>query len=149
MLSFLLDSPEYEFSDTFLEVEEGSDATVHFTVSSNPPIRQDTKHAITTDGHPATRRFRAHHNRIVLTKLKLEDTGMYHISSENEDHLSGEGTFEIRVVKSRSSEFTLASAYIFILFQEASHQRTLKVLIHCLNFKVRREKEMGGGGVWE
>jgi hypothetical protein len=83
-------------------VEEGSDATLHFTASSNPILQQDTKHAITRDGHPATRRFRAYHNRIVLTKLELEDTGMYHISCENEDHLSGSGTFEIRVVKSRT-----------------------------------------------
>jgi hypothetical protein len=90
-------------------VEEGSDPTLDFTVSSNPPLRpQDTTHAITRDGHPATRRFQAHHNHIVLTKLELEDTGMYHICCENEDHLSGKGTFEIRVVKSMSSEMKLA-----------------------------------------
>jgi hypothetical protein len=97
------DPPEYEFSYAFIEGEEGSDATLDFTVSSNPPLQQDTTHAITRDGHPATRRFKAHHNHIVLTKLELEDTGMYHICCENEDHLSGKGTFEIRVVKSMSS----------------------------------------------
>jgi hypothetical protein len=83
-------------------VEEGSDVTVHFTVSSNPPLRQDTKHAIRKDGQPATR-LRAHHNCILLTKPEVGDTGTYHIRCENEDHLSGEGAFEIRVVKSKSS----------------------------------------------
>lgn len=78
----------------------GESPTIHFTVTSDPPLPEDAKHVLTSeDGKAATKRFRIAGNCITLRNVRLCDSGLYTISCHNEDGQVGKETLELDVTE--------------------------------------------------
>ena len=80
---------------------EGSAEEIQFEVTYNPPLPADIKHElICLNGGtevPATRRFTARQNIIILNNVKLEDSGIYQISCNSRNGQIGKEIFELKV----------------------------------------------------
>ena len=85
-------------SPDYLEVPEGSSPSVSFSVSSEPPLADDTKHTITTsEGGRVTRRFKIRNGSITFQNVRSKDSGIYIITCRNDDGEVGSGEIELEV----------------------------------------------------
>ena len=90
--------PKYSLETDYLEAEAGSSPTLAFTVSSDPPLAEDTEHTLSkSDGTKATKRFKVESNCITFRKVRVEDSGTYSISCCSEEGEVGQATLELEV----------------------------------------------------
>ena len=90
--------PKYSLETDYLEAEAGSSPTLTFTVTSDPPLAEDTEHTLSkSDGSKATRRFKVESNRITFRKVRVEDSGTYTISCCSDEGEVGQATLELEV----------------------------------------------------
>lgn len=95
---FLAAPPKYLLATDYLEAAAGSSPIVTFTVTSDPPLAEDTKHTLRKcDGIAVTKRFKVESNRITFRNVRVEDTGTYVISCCNDKEQVGQETFELDV----------------------------------------------------
>ena len=94
--------PKYTLSKTSLEVTEGSNQEMTFSVSSNPPLPGDAKHEICLLKEqdmqvPVPGTFIISQNTITMSNVKCEDSGTYQISCKNVDGIIGKDIFKLTV----------------------------------------------------
>ena len=91
---------KYTLDTDYVEAVAGSSPIINFTVTSEPPLAEGTKHSLTFEetGNAAPRRFMIRGNCITLRNVRSSDSGAYIISCCNE---AGEGkeTFELDVTE--------------------------------------------------
>ena len=98
MYIFIIVPPKYSLETDYLEAEAGSSPTLTFTVTSDPPLAEDTEHTLSkSDGTKATR-FKVESNCITFRKVRVEDSGMYTISCCSEEGEVGQATLELEVM---------------------------------------------------
>ena len=91
-------SPKYVLDPEYVEAAEGESPSIHFTVTSDPPLAEDTKHVLTDENcKAATKRFRVERNCITFRNVRLGDSGVYAISCRNEAGLEGKETLELDI----------------------------------------------------
>lgn len=90
--------PKYVLDPDYVEAKAGQSPTLHFTVTSEPPLASDAKHSLThADGSLATKRFKVTTDTITFNKVRVADTGFYSISCRNDAGLVGKETLELEV----------------------------------------------------
>ena len=91
--------PKYVLETDYVEATVGESPTVHFTITSNPPLAEDAQHTLTCkDGEAATKRFMIQGRCIAFRNVRAGDGGVYTISCCNEAGLVGKGTVELDVI---------------------------------------------------
>ena len=97
---FYTAAPKYSLDTDYLEAEAGSSPIVTFTVTSDPPLAEDTMHTLRkkSDGSKTTKRFRVENNHIIFRKVRAGDSGIYTISCYNDDEVMGQEELELVVV---------------------------------------------------
>ena len=91
-------APRYVLDPDYVEAAEGESPTIHFTVTSDPPLAEDAKQVLTwKNGDAATKRFRIERNCITFRNVRLGDSGVYTISCRNEAGLEGKETLELDI----------------------------------------------------
>ena len=82
----------------------GESPTIHFTVSSTPPLPEDVRHTLThEDGKTATKRFKLEKDKITFRDVRVTDTGIYSISCRNDAGLVGTETLELEVTPRKTT----------------------------------------------
>ena len=82
----------------YMEAAVGESPTIHFTVTSDPPLAEDAKHVLTDEnGKAATKRFRIEGDCITFRNVRFGDSGVYTISCCNEAGLVGKETLELDI----------------------------------------------------
>lgn len=82
----------------YLKAEAGKKITLTFTVISDPPLADDTKHTLyQSDGILASERFEVENNCITFNNLKVEDSGRYTISCLDNEGKKVQETLELEV----------------------------------------------------
>ena len=82
----------------YVEAAEGESPTIHFTITSYPPLAGDAKHVLTCkNGDAATKRFRIEGSCINFRNVRLGDSGVYIISCCDEAGLEGKETLELDI----------------------------------------------------
>ena len=94
--------PKYTLSKTCLEVTEGSNQEITFSVSSDPPLPCDVKHEICLLKEqdmpiPAPGTFIISQNTITMSNVRCDDSGTYQISCKNVDGVIGKEIFQLSV----------------------------------------------------
>ena len=91
-------SPQYVLDPDYVEAAEGESPTLHFTVTCDPPLAEDTKHVLTCkNGDAATKRFRIEGSCITFRNVRLGDSGVYTISCRDEAGLEGKEILELDI----------------------------------------------------
>ncbi len=92
--------PEYSLETDYLEAFAGTSPTLTFTVTSDPPLAENTKHTLTKrGGGEVTKRFKVESNSITFRRVRAaEDSGTYTISCCNSTGEVGHATLELEVV---------------------------------------------------
>ena len=103
-----------------MEATVGESPTIHFTITSNPPLAEDAQHSLTCeDGKAATKRFKIQGSCITFRNVRAGDSGVYTISCRNEAGLVGKETLELDVIAASSlpaaSVLQIGEAYILSL----------------------------------
>ena len=81
-----------------MEARAGDSPVVSFTVTSDPPLTEDTEHKLTKeDGSKVTKRFKVDSGSITFRKVRVEDSGEYTISCCNEEGEVGQATLELDI----------------------------------------------------
>ena len=93
-------APEYKLDDDYVEAQAGESPTLHFSVTSDPPLTENTTHDITAENGGIVRRFKVQNNCITFRNVKTTDTGSYTISCRNAKGLEGKATFEMDISES-------------------------------------------------
>ncbi len=92
-----------------MEAKVGESPTLHFTVTSEPPLAEDIRHTLThEDGRTATKRFKIEKDKIIFCNVRVADTGIYAISCRNAAGLVGKETLELEVTPGMTCESHLA-----------------------------------------
>ena len=94
--------PKYTLSKTSLEVTEGSNEEITFSISSDPPLPGDAKHEICLLEEqdvqvPVPGMFTISQNTITMSNVRCEDSGTYQISCKNVDGVIGKEIFKLTV----------------------------------------------------
>ncbi len=89
--------PKYSLETDYLEAEAGSSPTLAFTVTSDPPLAEDTEHILSKSN--STKRFKVESNRITFRKVTVEDSGLYTISFCSDEGKVGQATLELEVTR--------------------------------------------------
>ena len=90
--------PKYTLDPDYVEAAEGESPTIHFTVTSEPPLSDDAKHTLTNeDGKATTKRFKVQGNSITFRNVRLGDSGVYTISCSNSAGMVGKETLELDI----------------------------------------------------
>ena len=96
-INFLV-APKYVLDPDYVEAAEGESPIIHFTVTSDPPLAEETKHVLNDENDKAaTKRFRIERNCIIFRNVRLGDSGVYTISCRNEAGLEGKETLELDI----------------------------------------------------
>ena len=91
-------APKYVLDPDYVEAAEGDSPIIHFIVTSDPPLAEETKHVLTDEnGKAATKRFRIERNHIIFRNVRLGDSGVYTISCRDEAGLEGKETLELDI----------------------------------------------------
>ena len=91
-------APKYVLDPDYVEAAEDESPSIHYTVTSDPPLAEDAKHVLTDEnGKAATKRFRIKRNCIIFRNVRLGDSGVYTISCCNEAGLEGKETLELDI----------------------------------------------------
>ena len=86
-----------------MEATVGESPTIHFTITSDPPLAEDAQHTLTCeDGKAATKRFMIQESCITFRNVRAGDNGVYTISCRNEAGLVGKKTVELDVITAAS-----------------------------------------------
>ena len=93
----LLVPPTYSLNPDYLQAVAGTSPTVHFTVTSCPPL-VEVKHTLKRGGRPTTKRFKVEENQITFQNVREADSGEYVISCCNDDGEEGEESLELEVI---------------------------------------------------
>ena len=95
-----LATPQYVLDPDYVEAAEGESPSIHFTVTSDPPLAEDAKHVLTCkNGDAATKRFRIEGSCITFRNVRLGDSGVYTISCRDEAGLEGKETLELDITR--------------------------------------------------
>ena len=103
----------YELDDDYVEAQAGESPTLHFSVTSDPPLDSSTKHIITNESGAIVRKFKVQDNCITFRNVKTTDTGLYTIRC-------GEGfraTFELEISAS-PSKFKVMFKSLYLLYNK-------------------------------
>ena len=92
--------PEYELEDDYIEAQAGESPILHFSVTSDPPLTENTRHVVTAENGGIVRRFKVQDNCITFRNVKTTDTGSYTIRCRNAKGLEGKATFELDISES-------------------------------------------------
>ncbi len=91
-------SPKYSLDESYLEVEAGGSPIMTFSVTSDPPLPEDTEHVLyKMDGSEATRRFKVESSRITFRNVREGDSGEYVIRCQDAEGNKIEATLELEV----------------------------------------------------
>ena len=100
---FAASPPKYVLGTDYVEATVGESPTVHFTITSDPPLAEDAQHTLTCqDGKAATKRFKVQGGCITFRNVRAGDGGVYTISCRNEADLVGKETMELDVITAGS-----------------------------------------------
>ena len=94
---FALVPPEYELEDDYIEAQAGESPILHFSVTSDPPLTENTRHVVAAEKGGIVRRFKVQDNCIIFRKVRTTDTGSYTISCSNPKGLEGKATIELDI----------------------------------------------------
>ena len=90
-------APTYVLDPDHVEAAEGDSPTIHFTVTSDPPLTEDAKHVVSEVGSVVpSDRVNVSSNSISFRGVKRSDEGEYVISSSNAVG-KGQGRFSLKV----------------------------------------------------
>ena len=100
MFEFVTASPpKYVLDTDYVEATVGESPTIHFTITSDPPLAEDAQHTLTCeDGKAATKRFKIQGSCITFRNVRAGDSGVYTISCRNEAGMVGKDTLELDVI---------------------------------------------------
>ena len=103
----------YELDDDYVEAQAGESPTLHFNVTSNPPLDSSTKHIITNESGKTVIKFKVQDNCITFRNVKPIDTGLYTISCG----LKFKATFML-VISASPSEFKVMFKSLYLLYNK-------------------------------
>ena len=83
-----------------MEAKAGESPTLHFSVTSDPPLAENTKHSVAAENGDVIRRFKVQGNCITFRNVRPTDTGSYTISCRNARGLEGKATIELDISES-------------------------------------------------
>ena len=90
-------APQYVLDPDYVEAAEGDSPSIHFTVTSDPPLAEDAKHVVSEVGSVfPSDRVNVSTNFISFRGVKRSDEGEYVISSSNAVG-KGQGRFSLKV----------------------------------------------------
>ena len=87
-----------------MEAQAGESPTLHFSVTSDPPLTENTRHVVATENGDIVRRFKVQDNCITFRNVKTADTGLYIISCRDANGLEGKATFELNISESSAGK---------------------------------------------
>ena len=94
--------PQYVLNDDYVSAQPGESPTLHFSVTSDPPLTENTTHVVSVENGGVVRRFKVQDSCITFRNVKTSDTGSYTISCHNAKGLEGKATFELVISESAS-----------------------------------------------
>ena len=94
--------PQYFLKDNYVLAQSGESPTLHFSVTSDPPLTENTTHVVAAKNGDVILRFKVQDNCITFRNVKTTDTGKYTISCQNAKGLEGIATFELDISESAS-----------------------------------------------
>ena len=94
--------PQYILKDNYVLAQPGESPTLHFSVTSDPPLTESTTHVVATENGGVVIRFKVQDNCITFRNVKTTDTGKYIISCHNAKGLEGKAAFELDILESAS-----------------------------------------------
>ena len=104
--------PQYILKDNYVLAQAGDSPTLHFSVTSDPPLTENTTHVVAAKNGDVIIRFIVQDNCITFRNVKATDTGEYTISCHNPKGLEIKATFELDISESASE---LECFFLFIL----------------------------------
>ena len=96
-------APEYSLDPDYLEVPAGSSPCVNFTVISDPPLSESTRHSLSKADGSRARKFKVDCSHITFHNVGIADSGLYTISCCNSDGDEGQGTIELVITASQTT----------------------------------------------
>ena len=103
--------PKYELKNGCVQAQAGKSPTLHFCVTSEPPLTENTTHVITGKMGGIIRRFKVQENCITFRKVKITDTGLYTISCRNAKGLVGTATLKLHILESASEYKSISVSF--------------------------------------
>ena len=94
--------PQYILKDNYVLAQPGESPTLHFSVTSDPPLTENTTHVVAAKNGDVILRFKVQDNCITFRNVKTTDTGPYTISCRNARGLEGKAAFELDISESAS-----------------------------------------------
>ena len=108
-------SPKYVLDPDYVEAAEGESPTIHFTVTSDPPLAEDAKHVVSEVGSVVpSNRVNVSSNSISFREVKRSDAGEYVISSSNAVG-KGQGRFSLKV-RSKLQHSLVSNMGVYIIY---------------------------------
>ena len=102
LLYYYIVRPQYILKDNYVLSQPGESPTLHFSVTSDPPLTENTTHVVAARSGDVILRFKVLDNCITFRNVKTTDTGKYTISCHNAKGLEGTATFELDISESAS-----------------------------------------------
>ena len=94
--------PQYILKDNCVLAQPGESPTLRFSVTSDPPLTENTTHVVAAKNGDVILRFKVQDNCITFRNVKTIDTGKYTIRCHNAKGLEGTATFELDISESAS-----------------------------------------------
>ena len=94
--------PQYFLKDDYVLAQPGESPTLHFRVTSDPPLTENTTHVVAAKNGDVILRFKVQDSWITFRNVKTTDTGSYTISCRNARGLEGKAVFELDISESAS-----------------------------------------------
>ena len=89
--------PQYVLDPDYVEAAEGESPIIHFTITSDPPLAEDSEHVVSKVGRVvSSNRVNVSSNSISFRGVKRSDEGEYLIGSSNAAG-KGHGRFSLKV----------------------------------------------------
>ena len=99
--------PEYTLDDDYVTARAGESPTLHFTVTSDSPLPEDTKHSIHNEDGKLIRKFKVTSDLITFRDVVVSDSGEYTIMCQDARGLQGRATFQLNITLPAGGQFSL------------------------------------------
>ena len=107
----LIVAPEYTLEQSYLETVAGTSPSVSFSVISEPPLDDDTKHTlISSTGVRVTGRFTVKNDSIYFPNVCVSNSQVYTISCCNDDGEVGKAEIELVVIPKPKPDSSVQAA---------------------------------------
>ena len=90
--------PKYCLQDDYLRAEAGSNPTVTFTMTSDLPLAENTKHILLNSNRSRTpMRFKIRSDAIIFQNVQVRDSGTYILTCDDAEGQKIEAAIELKV----------------------------------------------------